>query len=54
MSSDDKRSDQRAERFRPKTARRKASDRTSEGEGRYLDGQLLIAMPVMGDPRFER
>src|ERR1700750_1519017 len=20
----------------------------------YLDGQLLIAMPVMGDPRFER
>jgi putative transcriptional regulator len=21
---------------------------------RYLDGQLLIAMPVMGDPRFER
>src|ERR1700749_3134497 len=26
-----------------------------ETEGhRYLDGQLLIAMPVMGDPRFER
>src|ERR1700709_1976161 len=25
----------------------------SEGQG-YLDGQLLIAMPVMGDPRFER
>ncbi len=23
-------------------------------ERRYLDGQLLIAMPVMGDPRFER
>src|SRR5579872_2684599 len=22
--------------------------------GGYLDGQLLIAMPVMGDPRFER
>src|SRR3984893_486895 len=20
----------------------------------YLDGQLLVAMPVMGDPRFER
>ena len=20
----------------------------------YLDGQLLIAIPVMGDPRFER
>lgn len=25
----------------------------SEGEG-YLDGQLLIAMPAMGDPRFSR
>jgi putative transcriptional regulator len=26
-----------------------------DNEGhRYLDGQLLIAMPVMGDPRFER
>src|SRR6478672_9250624 len=25
----------------------------SSGHG-YLDGQLLIAMPVMGDPRFER
>jgi putative transcriptional regulator len=25
----------------------------SAGRG-YLDGQLLIAMPVMGDPRFER
>ena len=23
-------------------------------DGGYLDGQLLIAMPVMGDPRFER
>ena len=23
------------------------------GEG-YLEGQLLIAMPTMGDPRFER
>ena len=22
--------------------------------GPYLDGQLLIAMPGMGDPRFER
>src|SRR6201991_1686024 len=29
-----------------------ASDSTS-GQG-YLDGQLLVAMPVMGDPRFER
>src|ERR1700693_5737130 len=25
----------------------------SAGRG-YLDGRLLIAMPVMGDPRFER
>jgi len=55
MSSDDKKPDQGPERFRPRTARRKASDSVSEGEGhRYLDGQLLIAMPVMGDPRFER
>mgnify|MGYP003693958519 CR=1 FL=1 len=28
-----------------------ATIRPSDG---YLDGQLLIAMPVMGDPRFER
>ena len=55
MSSDDKRPDQKAERLRPRTARRKASDSASEADGhRYLDGQLLIAMPVMGDPRFER
>ena len=27
--------------------------RTTTGEG-YLDGQLLIAMPVMSDPRFAR
>jgi putative transcriptional regulator len=55
MSSDDKKPDQGAGRFRPKVARRKASDSANEGEGhRYLDGQLLIAMPVMGDPRFER
>jgi putative transcriptional regulator len=55
MSSDDKTPDQKAERFRPRTARRKASDGASEADGhRYLDGQLLIAMPVMGDPRFER
>jgi putative transcriptional regulator len=27
--------------------------RSSEDEG-YLDGQLLIAMPAMGDPRFSR
>jgi putative transcriptional regulator len=26
----------------------------STGDARFLDGQLLIAMPGMGDPRFER
>ena len=39
----------------PKPVRRKpagAGDRSAD-DG-YLDGQLLIAMPVMGDPRFER
>lgn len=38
-----------------KPARRKAGGigDNSSGDG-YLDGQLLIAMPVMGDPRFER
>jgi putative transcriptional regulator len=40
---------------RPKTIRRRAvrggGDAASRG---YLDGQLLIAMPVMDDPRFER
>ena len=39
----------------PKPVRRKAAgigDNSSD-DG-YLDGQLLIAMPVMGDPRFER
>ncbi len=35
--------------------RRKAADVGDNPAGsRYLDGQLLIAMPVMGDPRFER
>jgi putative transcriptional regulator len=38
--------------------RRKATggrdDSSKESSNRYLDGQLLIAMPVMGDPRFER
>jgi putative transcriptional regulator len=40
---------------RPRTARRKDADigDSSTGPG-YLDGRLLIAMPVMGDPRFER
>src|SRR6201995_517578 len=38
-----------------KTVRRKATGAGDNSAGRgYLDGQLLIAMPVMGDPRFER
>src|ERR1700732_742746 len=40
---------------RSKTFRHKAvgmGDNSSDHG--YLDGQLLIAMPVMGDPRFER
>ena len=41
---------------KPKRARRKiagAGDLSPGGRG-YLDGQILIAMPVMDDPRFER
>jgi putative transcriptional regulator len=39
---------------KPGDVRRKAGiGDNSAGRG-YLDGQLLIAMPVMGDPRFER
>src|SRR5271170_1993649 len=40
---------------RPGNVRRKIAGfgDNSAGQG-YLDGQLLIAMPVMGDPRFER
>jgi putative transcriptional regulator len=36
--------------------RRRKAAATSENSPNsgYLDGQLLIAMPVMGDPRFER
>ncbi len=30
-----------------------STDDPIQGDG-YLDGQLLIAMPAMGDPRFER
>ena len=30
-----------------------ASSNHASSEG-YLDGRLLVAMPVMGDPRFER
>src|SRR5881296_1342783 len=39
----------------PKPVRRKAAGfgDNSSGDG-YLDGRLLIAMPVMGDERFER
>ena len=40
---------------RPRTVRRKAASRGDNAASRgYLDGQLLIAMPVMDDPRFER
>ncbi len=40
---------------RLKAVRRGASgSAVGTHDHRYLDGQLLIAMPVMGDPRFER
>src|SRR3978361_769421 len=40
---------------RPSVFRREASGSSDHSAGRgYLDGHLLIAMPVMGDPRFER
>jgi putative transcriptional regulator len=40
---------------KPRIGRRKAAGMGDNSEGRgYLDGRLLIAMPVMGDPRFER
>src|SRR3981081_1343123 len=40
---------------RPRTVRRKAAGMGDNSSDRgYLAGQLLIAMPVMGDPRFER
>src|SRR3979409_103722 len=39
----------------PKTVRREAPGAGDNSANRgYLDGRLLIAMPVMGDPRFER
>src|SRR5947208_907346 len=39
----------------PKPVRRKAAGfGDNSAGGGYLDGRLLIAMPVMGDPRFER
>src|SRR5580658_11231514 len=44
-----------AEGKRPKGLHRKAAGVGEHLSGHgYLDGQLLIAMPVMGDPRFER
>jgi len=45
---------------KPRMVRRKAAGLADDPAGSgsashgYLDGQLLIAMPVMGDPRFER
>src|ERR1700723_124262 len=40
---------------RPKFVHRKAAGVGEHLRGYgYLDGQLLVAMPVMGDPRFER
>ena len=40
---------------RSRIVRRKAGGLGDNSAARgYLDGQLLIAMPVMGDPRFER
>jgi putative transcriptional regulator len=40
---------------RPRIVPRRAAGTGDDSVGRgYLDGQLLIAMPVMGDPRFER
>jgi putative transcriptional regulator len=41
---------------KPRPSRRKIAglgDNSAAGPG-YLDGQILIAMPVMDDPRFER
>jgi putative transcriptional regulator len=50
MGSEDKKAG-----FRRKTVRRDVLASAGENGGHgYLDGQLLIAMPVMGDPRFER
>ena len=38
----------------PRTMGRKTGMGHNSPDDGYLDGQLLIAMPVMGDPRFER
>jgi len=37
-----------------KVRRKAAGARDNSSSRGYLDGRLLIAMPVMGDPRFER
>src|ERR1700749_4613199 len=37
-----------------KVHRKQAGFGNNSAKESYLDGQLLIAMPVMGDPRFER
>ena len=37
-----------------KVRRKQAGIGDNSAKESYLDGQLLIAMPVMGDPRFER
>src|SRR5882724_11712382 len=41
-------------RHRSRSAARPARLGDNSSKDGYLDGQLLIAMPVMGDPRFER
>lgn len=41
-----------AEREKSRGARRRSSDQGADAE--YLDGQMLIAMPVMEDERFQR
>lgn len=38
----------------PKSPGRKTGARHDAPDEGYLDGQMLVAMPVMGDPRFER
>jgi len=38
----------------PKSPGRKTAGGRNTPDESYLDGQMLIAMPVMGDPRFER
>src|SRR6202142_1727006 len=43
-----------SESKRPGTGRREIAGVGATEAHRYLYGQLLIAMPVMGDPRFER